>query len=73
MVDNKFELGQVVYLITDTEQKPRLISSIHVHPEIDHQNYNRITYGTMQADVYYCASEFEITAERNLLIVNNEC
>lgn len=31
-IDNKFNLGQIVYLITDEEQKERMVVGIQVRP-----------------------------------------
>ena len=32
VIENKFEIGQTVYIITDDEQKARLVSGIRVCP-----------------------------------------
>jgi hypothetical protein len=31
MIENKFEIGEIVYLKTDTDQIPRIITAIQVH------------------------------------------
>ena len=30
VIDNKYGLGQTVYLITDTEQRPRIVTAVNV-------------------------------------------
>jgi hypothetical protein len=32
VIDNKYEIGQVVYCCTDKEQQPRMITGIMVRP-----------------------------------------
>lgn len=61
-INNKFNLGDVVYLITDTEQRPRIVTGIKVR-------MNELL-------VYELASiceetnhfEVEISKEKNILI-----
>lgn len=62
-IDNKFEIRQTVYLITDEEQKPRVITSISVQP-------NDLLY------VLACGREtsehfdFEISDKPNIMITS---
>lgn len=62
IIDNKFNIGDFVYVVTDVEQDKGIITSIRVLPN------NGITYmvsvGSKQ-DVYF---EFELSAERNVLL-----
>jgi len=61
-IDNKYSFGQTVYLITDQEQLPRVVTGIRINP------YKTLLYylsGGTQETVHY---DFEISAEKNLLI-----
>lgn len=57
VIDNKFELGETVYLKTDTEQCPRMVITIAVRPS------NALAYslscGT-DSSIHY---DFEMTRE----------
>ena len=60
VIDNKFSLKQTVYLITDNDQKRRIVTKIMVNP-------NGIAYqlscGASDSDHYEC----EISEEVNVL------
>jgi hypothetical protein len=62
IIDNKFDIGQGVYLATDDEQLKRLVTSIHVHP--NNQIVYYLTCGSSVSEHY----DFEITSEVNELI-----
>jgi hypothetical protein len=60
-INNKFNLEDIVFLITDDEQKTRIVSGILIRP-------NGILYS-----LQYCTTEswhydFEIEREKNYLI-----
>lgn len=59
VIDNKFEIGDIVYFITDVEQLPRMVTGILVYNEtIDYEvSYN-------QSCCY--ASEIEISKEKTV-------
>lgn len=59
IIENKFDIGQTVYLITDEDQHPRLITSIIVNKyDLMYQMNN----GTLQSTHY----DYEISAEKQL-------
>jgi hypothetical protein len=60
VVDNKFSFGQIVYLITDSEQKRRMVTKIYLSPNgVAYQ----LTCGVNESDHY----EFEISDEVDVL------
>lgn len=61
IIDNKFEIGDVVYLKTDTEQKPRIVYCIKVFKG---EYLYDLTSGTQTSSHY----DFEISTEVNVLI-----
>lgn len=61
VIDNKFNFGDTVYLKTDTDQKPRIVTGFSVRPQ---GLLYQLTQGTYEVAHY----EFEITAEKNVLI-----
>ncbi len=59
IIENKYEIGQKVYLVTDTEQHERLVTAIRVMPgSLIYQT----CFGTIISEHY----DFEISAEKNL-------
>lgn len=62
VIDNKFDIGQLVYLITDNEQKPRIITGVTIGPN-SHVTY-RVTNSTDETWHY----EMELTDEENIEI-----
>ena len=57
VIDNKYEIGQTVFLITDEDQKPRLVVAIKVCPgEIVYEVIN----GTLTSYHY----DFEMSKEK---------
>lgn len=59
IIENKFNIGQTVYLLTDEDQKPRLITSIIVNKyDLLYQMNN----GTLQSTHY----DYEISEEKQL-------
>lgn len=61
IVDNKFDHGEIVYLKTDREQLPRLVSCIKVY--VQGEVMYELISGTLSS-VHY---EFEISKEKNLV------
>jgi hypothetical protein len=62
LIESKYQIGQRVYLITDEDQKARIITSITVYPGnlLSYQ----LTYGTHASDHY----EFEFSDKENILM-----
>lgn len=62
VIDNKFEIGQIVYVITDTDQLPRIVTSFEVTP--GSILVYRVYCGTVNSSHY----DFELSHERNTVI-----
>jgi hypothetical protein len=61
-IDNKFEIGQQVYIKTDKDQSTRIVTSIQIRPN------NLLMYELgcgSQCSWHY---DFEITEDQNVLI-----
>ena len=65
VIDNKFDIGQEVYLKTDTDQRMRIVSAIIVRPG-NCYSYE-LACGTDSRWHY----DFEISTEKNVLITSN--
>lgn len=61
LIDNKYEIGQTVYLVTDEEQHARLITAIKICPK--ESVLYELTKETQSALHY----DFEISAEKDLI------
>ena len=59
-IDNKFDLGQIVYLKTDTEQIARMVTAINTRP-------SRLQYELSYATNSSWHDEIEISDERDVL------
>lgn len=59
VIDNKFEFGQVVYLKTDTDQLPRIVSEYRVCP-------TGIIYVLSCGERTSNHYDFELTSEENV-------
>ena len=59
VIENKYEIGQTVYLITDEDQKPRLITAIIVNK---YDLIYEIISGTLQSNHY----DFELSTEKTV-------
>lgn len=57
-INNKFDIGDTVYLKTDPEQLPRIVTAIEITP-------NEITYRLMQGENNSYHYGFEITAQKS--------
>lgn len=60
VIENKFEIGQIVYLKTDEDQCARIITGIHIRP-------TGITYSLAVGDEETPHYEVEITEQKNVL------
>lgn len=59
LIDNKYEFGDMVYLLTDSDQQMRIVSSIKVFK--NGELMYLLCCGTTHSDHY----EFEITKEKD--------
>lgn len=60
-IDNKFDIGQIVYLRTDKEQLPRIITEIVV-------TKGELIYGVYAGTIYSKHYDYEMTSDVNTLI-----
>lgn len=58
MIDEKFQLGQVVYVKTDIEQSPGMVTAINIRP-------GHVTYLVTTGDSSVCFYDFELSAEKS--------
>lgn len=63
VIDNKFEIGDTVYLVTDTEQHPGLIISIKIFKGGEY--LYEVIRGTVSSMHY----DFELSTQKNVLSV----
>lgn len=61
-INNKYHFGQIVYLLTDEEQKQRIVIGIKVNPG------NTLLYYLGCAEDETIHAEIEISPEKNILI-----
>ncbi len=61
VIENKYNIGETVYLVTDEDQKPRIVTGINV--TVTGIRYNLVNGVT---DTYHY--ELEMSAEKNILI-----
>ena len=60
-INNKFNIGECVFLITDDEQKTRIVTGIQVNP-------NNMIYRLQNCTTETWHYDFEIAREKNYLI-----
>lgn len=60
IIENKYEIRQTVYLKTDKEQEPRIVSGIRICPDT---LIYILSFGTNTSEHY----DFEISAEKDLI------
>ena len=60
VIETSFELGQIVYLVTDCDQRRRVVTQIKITPTGILYN---LSCGTQNSDHYEC----EISTEVNVL------
>lgn len=66
VIENKFEFGQIVYLKTDINQSPRIVTSFKVTPD-------GIVYCLQSGTVETWHYSLEISEEKDILVkVNND-
>ena len=61
VIENKYNIGETVYLVTDEDQKPRIVTGINV--TVTGIRYNLVNGVT---DTYHY--ELEMSAEKNILV-----
>lgn len=61
VIENKYEIGETVYLITDSEQNPRIIIAFTVYKA--GEILYKLVSGTIMSDHY----DFELTQQKNVL------
>ncbi len=61
VIDNKYEIGDIVYLITDKEQEQRMVSSIVVYKA--GELVYKLVCGTTYSEHY----DFELSDTKNIL------
>lgn len=61
VIDNKYELGEIVYLVTDTEQAARIITGIIIRPT---GIIYYLSCGKEEGNHY----EIEMSRERNMVV-----
>lgn len=67
IIDNVFELGQILYLKTDKEQQPAILTGIHILPI---GLVYRISMGLEESIHYEC----ELSPIENVALkINNQC
>ena len=61
VIDNKYEIGDIVYIVTDEDQKKRMVTSIVIYKagEIVY----KIVCGTNYSEHY----DFELSDKKNIL------
>lgn len=62
LVQNEFDIGETVYLKTDTSQTARLITAIKVFPN------NVISYDVVCGNMASSHFDFEMSKEKNILV-----
>ena len=62
VIDNKYEIGDIVYLTTDPDQAKRVVTSIHIRP--NEQITYELSCGSHASDHY----DFEISDEKTVLV-----
>jgi hypothetical protein len=61
VVDNKFDLGQIVYLKTDADQRERIVTGFCIRQAGQ-------SYELMQGNIGSWHYDFEISEEKNVLM-----
>ena len=64
IIDNKFDIGEVVFLSTDIDQCTRVVTGITVKP---HGLIYALSCGSSESWHY----DFEITIEKDILMTTN--
>lgn len=61
-IENKFDFGQTVYLKTDTDQLPRVVTQMSINPN------GSISYQLSQGAAASWHWDFEISEEKNVIV-----
>lgn len=61
----EFKIQQIVYLKTDIEQKPRIVTGIFLRP------FNSVTYSLSEGNTETCHYGFEINDERDIIMATS--
>jgi hypothetical protein len=61
-INNKYSLGEIVYIRTDTDQAPAQVTRIIVMP------MNSLIYGLTHKGIYITSDEFELSRERDVML-----
>lgn len=59
VISSAFELGETIYIKTDIEQRPYMVTAITIRP-------GHITYQVTNSDVNCHFYDFEISVEKNV-------
>lgn len=62
IIDNKFYIGDILYLRTDIDQKPGIVTSIEVYKAGEYMY--KVAFGSAHSYHY----DFELTTNKNELI-----
>jgi hypothetical protein len=65
IIENKFNIGNIVYLRTDEDQSERIITEMFI-------NQTGIRYGTVCGTTESFHSDFEISYEKNFALKNKK-
>jgi hypothetical protein len=65
IIENKFNIGDVVYLKTDESQAERIITAMVILPNV-------IRYATMRGTTESTHYDFEFSYEKNFVLKNNK-
>jgi hypothetical protein len=60
IVDNKYEIGQIVYLVSDEFQAPHIITALQIN------SYGNVFYLCVHEHDEYLAADFEISSEKGV-------
>lgn len=59
LITPEFEMGNIVYIKTDTDQDPCIVTGINIRP-------GHLTYVLTKGDLSYCLYDFEISVVKNV-------
>lgn len=59
VISSEFQLGQTIYIKTDMEQKPYIVTAITIRP-------GHLTYQVTNSDVQCHFYDFEMSVEKNI-------
>lgn len=59
MISAEYNIGDIVYVKTDTDQEPCIVTGINIRP-------GHLTYMLTRNDLTSCFYDFEITVTKNI-------